>query len=147
MTTEQNNLDETLSLKDFIKSTLQNICDAVEEVREEYPYIAKKSDDTEVAKTSTLIDFDIAVTVSGAKNIESKDGASVGGGLQIGVLRFGTKINDEKKSEEKSDHSQVSRIQFSIPVYFRADYEAIEARRKKQDDLMKRPMSVNRDRI
>jgi uncharacterized protein YbaR (Trm112 family) len=107
-----------MDLDEFVKSVLVNVLTGIKEAQEadgvgafvvpggdgghEYPKNARVSNSARLK--STIIDFDVAVTV------ESGDKAAGGGGLKI--AGFGAKLEGEVTSKD----TKVSRIQFGVPI-------------------------------
>jgi hypothetical protein len=118
--------DNQLSLQRFIQQTLDEICGAVENARFNRPYIAPANmphagDPTK----STLVDFDIAVSVTESdEQSENKQG-----GFKISVLMNSLKtgIDLDKKESSGSTNSTVTKIKFSVPVYFQLDEQKAQA--------------------
>jgi hypothetical protein len=112
--------DNQLSLQKFIEQTLDEICGAVENARFNRPYIAPAnsryaSDPTK----STLVDFDIAISVT-----ESNDQSeNAQGGFKISVLSLKTGMDLDKKESSGSTNSTVTKVKFSVPVYFQFSEE------------------------
>jgi len=107
-----------MELDDFVKSVLVKVLSGVKKAQEEedvgafvvpggdggheYPKNARVSSSARLK--STIIDFDIAVTV------ESGDKVAGGGGLKIAG------IGGDVKGESTSKDTRVSRIQFGVPI-------------------------------
>ena len=89
-----------MELKEFVKSILKDVVDAVEETRKESSRDMRLS-----SKENRSVEFDIAVTV--------EDSGSKEGGAGIKVLQLfeaGGKVSAETKN------SSVSRIQFGVYI-------------------------------
>jgi uncharacterized protein YbaR (Trm112 family) len=124
-----------MDLDEFVKSVLVNVLAGIKEAQEaqdvgafvvpggdgghEYPKNARVSSNARLK--STIIDFDVAVTV------ESSDKATGGGGLRIAGI--GAKLEGEIASKD----TQVSRIQFGVPIMLP------ENQRSWHKDLMEKP--------
>lgn len=132
-------MQETLPLKDFIVSTLTSICDAVDQVRREKSYVAFQYASTPEHAKATLIEFDLAITISAAKASEG----SVNGDMGIKVLGMGAKVNGEVLGKEENSSTSVNRIRFNVPVDFRLN-------EKKYEDIQKnlsKPTAVKSTKI
>lgn len=109
-----------MELKDFIKTALTDIVEAVKEAQDSVKDIATIAPYTEGSKVTHIktpdgyanisnIDFDVAVTT------ETTEGTSSGikGGIAVaGIFNIGGNGNEE--AAEK--YQNVSRIKFTIPV-------------------------------
>lgn len=108
-----------MELKEFIKTTLADITDAVSELQEELTNgaIVSPSMPTPIANITVIdpqndkvyraiskIDFDVAVTVGGTDKVEA--------GGKVGIQIFSAKIGGDNEKHTEN----VSRITFSIPV-------------------------------
>jgi hypothetical protein len=107
-----------MNLDEFVKTALVNILTGIRQAQETEVVgafvvpagigghdFAKHARLLNAARlTSTIVDFDIAVTV--------EDGSSVGGGGGLRIAGFGAKVEGSTSSKDVS----VSRIQFAIPV-------------------------------
>ncbi len=107
-----------MNLDKFVKSVLVNVLSGIKEAQgaedigafvvpgsddgHEYPKNARVSSNARLK--STIIDFDVAVTV------ESSDKITAGGGLKIAGI--GAELDGEATSKD----TQVSRIQFAVPI-------------------------------
>lgn len=107
-----------MDLDEFIKSALVKVLSGIREAQtdenvgafvvpggdggHEYPKNARVSSSARLK--STIIDFDVAVTV------ESSDKAGVGGGLKIAGFGIGA------EGETATKDTRVSRIQFGVPI-------------------------------
>ena len=106
-----------MDLKEFIKETLISVCEAVKEAKEIKPGIAATPrGDSKIATSMagnpmTMIEFDIAVTVSEAtsSNASAKAGISV-------MSMF--KSDLDATQGNKAESSRISRIKMCIPVAF-----------------------------
>jgi len=107
-------MSDNLSLKDFIKEALLEICNAVEEVRKDKSYVAKHTSTTAGSEQATHVEFDIAVSVTDTKSKTNNDEQRVG----ISVLKIGAGVDKKKEEGSESTNSKVSRIKFSVPVFF-----------------------------
>ncbi len=90
-----------MELKEFVKSVLKDIVDAVEETREE----SSRDMRLDASKNDRTVEFDIAVTV--------EDGTSGKGSAGIKVFQVmsgGGEISKELKN------SSVSRIKFGVHI-------------------------------
>ena len=137
-------MSEILPLKDFIVNTLTSICDAVEEVRNEKKYVAFQHATTPDQAKATLIEFDLAVTISDANSTKVGVNGEVKTAGIISVisasLKGGLSSNEEKTRTEQN------RIKFNIPVDFRLD----EQKYSEMQDRLNKPLtypSGHRDRI
>ena len=108
-----------MELKEFIKTAITDITEAVSELQEELkngsivnPSIpnpianvtVKDPDNVNVNKRVSNVDFDVALTVADTGTIES--------GGKMGIHIISAKIGGESKSHSEN----VSRITFSIPI-------------------------------
>lgn len=108
-----------MELKEFVKTAIQDITNAVSELQSELKNgsIVSPSMPSTIANSTVMdpdngsinrkisnIDFDVALTVGGSGTIES--------GGKVGIQIFSAKIGGENKSHTED----VSRITFSIPV-------------------------------
>ncbi|WP_416139925.1 hypothetical protein ACM26W_05985 [Halomonas sp. HK25] len=107
-----------MELDEFVKSVLVNVLSGVKKAQNsegvgafvvpsgdgghDYPKNSRVSSSARLK--STIIDFDVAVTV------ESSDTTSGGGGLKI------AEIGADLKGEATSKDTKVSRIQFGVPI-------------------------------
>lgn len=107
-------MPDELSLKNFIKETIENITEGIQEAKDELykkynncPIAPTIFDGKEVAKEQ-LIKFDIAVTTakSNSKNANGKIG--------INVASIGLNGNIE------NSQTNLNRIQFEVPFYAQA---------------------------
>jgi hypothetical protein len=117
-------MSEFISLKDFIKATLDDICCAVEEVRKDKPYVARctKSMRTEAGfdmKDATQIDFDISVSVTDNNKQADNNSQNIG----VSVLKIGAGIDKKKEKSSENSISSVNRIKFSVPIFFVGNQE------------------------
>jgi hypothetical protein len=134
---------DTLSLKEFIEQTLIEVCEAVESARDSYGYIAPPEFVTANSKEkASIIDFDVAITVSDSEANEVTSGSSIGGGMKIAVVKAETGIQDQKREAQDSSVSRVSRIKVSIPVYFQ--YDAEKRRKIEENPPVRRVVSRGR---
>ena len=107
--------DNQLSLQKFIEQTLDDICGAVENTRNKRPYVAPaNSAYAGDPSKSTLVDFDIAVSVTETDN-QSENKQS---GFKITVLPLKASVDLDKKESSGSTNATVTKIKFSVPVYF-----------------------------
>lgn len=114
--------DQAFSLKDFIKQSVSDICEAVEDLRSRYPSVAVDEEATYLGHaTRSLIEFDVEVTAAAGS---TKD---AGGGLELKVAVVSAKAG--AKGEETSQSTHASRIKFAVPVYFQHD--TIKAQQRK----------------
>ena len=107
-----------MELKDFVRSVLSNIVTDLREAQRidsvgafivpagiggheyaEHPRVSMKS-----GISSTIVDFDIAVTAEDSKSIGGKGG--------IRIASFGASAEGEAESKD----THVSRIQFAVPI-------------------------------
>ncbi len=98
-----------MELKKFIKSTLIDICEAIDEAKKasiETAAIAPGTVKGKPVDKGQLVSFDIMVTASNSAQGEGKG--------KIEVLALGANL-DGKVSSEKEN---TNRIQFQVPVYF-----------------------------
>ena len=108
-----------MELKEFVKTAIQDITNAVSELQSELKNgsIVSPSMPSAIANSTVMdpdngsinrkisnIDFDVALTVGDSGTIES--------GGKVGIQIFSAKIGGENKSHTED----VSRITFSIPV-------------------------------
>ena len=125
-------MSEVFPLKDFIKQTLVDICEAVEEARATHDYIAPQFSESPNDGKSTLINFDVAITATGSSSKSTKVGAGVEAGVSVNVLvmkaDIGSKVEGDELGTNAQSHSQVSRIQFGVPVHFRLNKKLQEER-------------------
>jgi hypothetical protein len=117
--------DNQLSLQKFIEQTLDEICGAVENTRNKRPYVAPANSPYAGDSTkSTLVDFDIAISVTESdEQSENKQG-----GFKISVLMNSLKtgMDLDKKEASGSTNSTVTKVKFSVPVYFQFSEEALK---------------------
>jgi hypothetical protein len=130
--------ENTLSLKEFISKSLDEICEAVIETRNKHTFVAPRYATTINSDKATTVNFDIAVTVT--NNTEQDKGlkAQAGGKFEIGVVKASAEISEETKKLKKFEHSKLSRINFSIPIYFQLDEE------KRKNNIEKAESSNNK---
>lgn len=115
-----------MELKDFISETIQQISQGIIDAKEKcseldvivnpnitigadgdyYVPEEKRIGSVSMQRRVQLLNMDIAVTVTEA--------SETSGGGKIGVSIFGANIN----SSGKSENTNISRVQFSIPVCF-----------------------------
>ena len=108
-----------MELKEFVKTAIQDITNAVSELQSELKNgsIVSPSMPSAIANSTVMdpdngsinrkisnIDFDVALTVGDSGTIES--------GGKVGIQIFSAKIGGENKSHTEN----VSRITFTIPV-------------------------------
>lgn len=114
-----------MELKDFIKSVILDVADAVKECQDEIangtiisPMNVKGEDD--IIKTEkgdikvSYIDFEIAITV----NEEQEDSGNAKAGIKVLSAFLGGSVSGETSSANKTSNENISRIRFSIPVAF-----------------------------
>lgn len=90
-----------MELKEFVKSVLIDLDEAIEEARSEM----KRDVSFQGTNSQRVIEFDIAVAV------ESTNSKGVGGGIKVLEL-----IKAEGKTNSESKNSTVSRIKFGIEI-------------------------------
>lgn len=109
-----------MELKDFIKTTLLEITDAVLEAREKstasiapFRLHGRNGTEIEVITSNQLIEFDLAIT-------ETNKGSSNKEGNKIGIKVLSSEVSLEGKVGKNSETVQqtANRIKFSVPVYF-----------------------------
>lgn len=108
-----------MELKEFIKTAITDITEAVSELQEELDNGAIVSpslpnpisnttvidpDNENINKPISKIDFDVAITVG--------DTSATGAGVKAGIQIFSAKIGGESQTHTEN----VSRMTFSIPV-------------------------------
>jgi hypothetical protein len=99
--------NQTLSLKDFIKTTLLEINESVVEASTEgLPLAHRKGDGLPICKT---IEFDIAVQIMQNETTGKKRDTGVG----ISVVNF----NFGKEQKNASEHLTTNRIKFSVDMF------------------------------
>jgi len=99
--------NQTLRLKDFIKTTLLEINESVTEaLNDGLPLAFRKADGLPACKT---VEFDIAVQITQNETTERKRNA----GLGISVVNL--KIGKEQGST--SEHLTTNRIKFSVDLF------------------------------
>ena len=125
-----------LPLKEFVKMSLEDICRAVEEVREGRPYVALKHSAIPEQAKETIIEFDVAVSVSEVTGASSSNGADVKGKLGINVFGIGTKIQEQSRETSETNFAALSRVKFSVPVMFGFDENA----HREMQERWSRPM-------
>lgn len=130
-------METGLSVKEFIEQTLLDVCSAVESAREQYRYIAPQVFANHADDTSSLVSFDMAVTVAENESKEITSGAKVGAKFGISVMKAETSLNDNKQQQTGSNISTVSRIKVNIPVYFRHSKEKEEEHRDRVNKIRK----------
>ena len=137
-------MEHDFSLKDFIKQTLTEICEAVDEARSVHGQIATQEETYNVQNASkTLIEFDVAVTVSEAKGLTNVAGGKGGIKYNIGVLSGSAGAEGSSEKINSNERSHLSRIKFAIPAYFQHDEKAAKARRDSNKQTV-RTSSSNR---
>ncbi len=94
-----------MELKDFIKQTIKSIADASTELENENNFNYVDLDDTNGG-----VDFDIAVTIEDATNLEVESQAKGG----IFIAPFATLIGTKESSEESLRNQNITRIKFKI---------------------------------
>ena len=114
-----NNKNFTMELKEFIKTALSDITNAVSELQAELQNGAivspsvpnsianvtvKDPQDNKINRPISKIDFDVAITVGSTDNIEA--------GGKVGIQIFSAKLGGNNENHTEN----VSRITFSIPV-------------------------------
>lgn len=65
-----------------------------------------------------IINFDLAITVESSSAEATESTKAAGGGLKIHVVSAGVDVAGKKLRDEKTTQSNVSRIQFRVPVQF-----------------------------
>lgn len=132
-------MSEILPLKDFIVNTLTDVCEAVEEVRNKKKYVAFQHATYPTEAKATLIEFDLAVTISNANEYKSDITGEVKTSGIISVISASLKgtlsTNDEKTKTEQN------RIRFSIPVDFRLDEDKYHKIQEKSDQQQSIPLN------
>ena len=108
-----------MELKEFIKTALTDITDAIKELQEELtngaivspsmPNVIANTtvvdpNNTHINRPISKIDFDVAITVGNTDK--------VGGGGKIGIQILSAKIGNENVAHSEN----VSRMTFSIPI-------------------------------
>lgn len=127
-----------MELKEFVKTALTDITNAVSELQAELqngaivsPSMSNKISNVTVTdpanencyRVISKIDFDVAITVGGTDKVEA--------GGKAGIQIFSAKIGGN--SEEHTEN--VSRITFSIPVVLPTHHvESDEERTKREED-------------
>ena len=124
-----------MELKDFIKTAITDITEAVSELQEELkngtivnPSIpnpipnatVKAPDNVNINKRISNVDFDVALTVADTGTIES--------GGKVGIQIFSAKIGGESISHTEN----VSRITFSIPIVLPTEH--VKSQKEINDD-------------
>jgi len=111
-----------MELKDFIKTAITDITEAVSELQSELDNgaIVNPTLQNQIAlKTLTINDeirpieqlaFDVAVTATEASGLE--------GGAKAGISIFGAKVGTESSAKTEN----VSRLTFSVPIVFPATH-------------------------
>lgn len=114
-----------MELKDFIKTAIADITDAVSELQTELkngaivspslPHaISNRSvidpENDKVNRPISKVDFDVAITVG--------DSDSVGAGVKAGIQIFSAKLGGESSTHTEN----VSRMTFSIPLVLPTTY-------------------------
>ena len=109
----------TMELKEFIKTALADITNAVSELQTELqngaivspslPYsvsnaTVKDQQNDKINRQISKIDFDVAITVGGTNNTEA--------GGKVGIQVFSAKLGGNNESHTEN----VSKIAFSIPI-------------------------------
>jgi len=126
-----------MELKEFIKTAITDITEAVSELQEELknrsivnPSIpnsisnatVKDPDNVNINKRISNVDFDVALTVADTGTIES--------GGKIGIQIFSAKIGGESISHTEN----VSRITFSIPIVLPTEH--VKSQKEINDDKL-----------
>lgn len=129
-----------MELKEFIKTALTDITDAIKELQEELTNGAIVSpsmpnaianttvvdpDNTHINRPISKIDFDVAITVGNTDKVD--------GGGKIGIQILSAKIGNENVSHSEN----ASRMTFSIPIvlptyHVKSKLEIIEEKRRTQ---------------
>ncbi|MDR2619303.1 MAG: hypothetical protein LBC62_10575 [Treponema sp.] len=103
--------EQTLSLKDFIKTTLLEINEAVvDSLKEGLPLAFRRSDGLPICKT---VEFDIAVQIT--QNDTTGKTRDTGLGISVVNLNFG------KEHEKSSEQLRTNRIKFSVDLFLGLD--------------------------
>lgn len=106
-----------MELKDFIKTALLEIVDAVREAQDEAisiaPHRITLPDVKTIIKEHQLIEFDLAVTETN-KDSSNKEGNKIG----IKVLSSEVSLEGKIGKNSESVQQTTNRIKFSVPVYF-----------------------------
>jgi hypothetical protein len=111
-------MKNTLTVKETVVSVLTEICEAVESVRNEKPYVAPKAIGSKSnPSAATSVDFDLAITVTENASVENNKQAA----LTIGIARFNVNAEASKEKNNQSTVFTESRVKFSVPVYFQHD--------------------------
>jgi hypothetical protein len=113
-------MSDTLSIKDFVSAMLADICSSVDNAREQFPQIAPKDSTSSVNKDlATLVEFDLAVSIAETKSNASDSHK----GFKIGIMKFEAGIDKTDLDNTEKAVSTVSRVKFSVPVYFQYSQE------------------------
>lgn len=144
--------NSVLTLKDFISKSLDDICEAVKESREKHSFIAPQFFvDPSGKEKATNVDFDIAVTVTDEHSNSRNLGAEASGKMQIAVVSADAKISEDTQKSKNASYSKVSRITFSVPVYFQLDEERrkhiLEQQRKQMAEIEKKTQEKKDERL
>ena len=136
---ELNKCNEIMELKDFIKTAIADITEAVSELQDSIDNgaIINPTLPCGTSSRSVLVDnkvrviedlnFDVAVTATEATGIE--------GGAKVGISIFGAKVGTGTNAKTEN----VSRLTFSIPIVLPSTYvktwrEAMRDNRPKRPD-------------
>ena len=117
-------MSEGLSLKDFIQGTLVDVCEAIEEARDKFSYIAPQIDNNPQNTKATLVEFDVAITVGEVSDLSSQVDGKLKGKVGISVLKAEANVDGNISTTSESSTSIISRVKFNVPVHFRFDPEA-----------------------
>lgn len=121
-----------LDLKEFIEKTLEDICQAVEDARSKRSYIATPRDDYHVNNAPAQnIDFDVAVTGSHETSNSKSTSGSSKGDVKVSVISAQVDKNPSSSEKNIDAISHVSRIKFSIPIYFQHDEKKAAQQRQR----------------
>jgi hypothetical protein len=109
-----------ISLKDFIKSTLLDINNAVIEAKKDGIPITYNKYRNGVFPTAKTIEFDIAVQISE----NELSGKNSEGGLGISVIGF----KFDKEGRKSLQHETTNRIKFSVDMFLGQENDKGEQR-------------------
>ncbi|MBU6474778.1 MAG: hypothetical protein KGQ70_02320 [Alphaproteobacteria bacterium] len=118
--------DTSMKLKDFIKETLIEIAEGIDEAR--YPVgdrvaIAPSRLNGDSLSEKNYIEFDIAVTANEIIHTEKGGKGSVGVKIEVLGNKVKGELGGSATGETQLQNEKVSRVQFKVPVYFGATYD------------------------
>lgn len=119
-----------MELKEFVKTTLEQVLEAVKEVKTQHPQIVCPEPVANTGNGSVTrkggqfikdIEYDVAIVVC------ETSGSSKGAGIFVAGLGIGGQAKDS------TSNSTTSRIRFSVPVAFSGDENRAEPQGQRQE--------------